>query len=325
LVVVVLLSVASAVSAGQQSSEVQQSRVKKIAFESGWTSSANVDASHSDVEGVGVAGSGPIRASIYVRDPIDSKPRYVAEGQYPSWSRDGMRVAYCTVDGALYGQIHIVNANGKGDHRLTHLSTGACFPEWSPDGREIAIAIMNGVTSKLAIVDESGKVLRELGDGNRPHWSPDGKQIVYVLPLPRMRVGSSIWTMNADGSGVKELLEDKSDVVQADWLPNGSGILFTSARDGSAAVYTMDLEGKNVRKLGGDPMMRWYHPAMSPDGKSLIVDAVMLAQDPTRRLQVVEIDAETHRAKILALGNHFGVFWGQAEEPKAQKDAGSGH
>jgi Tol biopolymer transport system component len=318
LVLVVHLSLLSSISLGQLPSDPQHSGIQKLAFEAGWYLPAGAGSAYSLVESVANGASAPIRSSIYVRDPFESQPRSIAEGEFPTWSPDGSRLAYCTRDGAFYGQIRIVDANGKGSRQLTHLKSGACFPEWSPEGNEIAITLIEATSTRLAIVDENGTLLRELGVGRTAHWSPDGKQLVFLRPLSHLRQGSSIWIMGADGSGAKEILEDGSRVVQAGWLPDGAGILFSSERDGPAAAFTVDLDGKNVRKLGADPLMNWFHPVLSPDGKSLLVEAATLPDAAVRRVSVVQIDADTRRAKMLAIGNHFSVLWEQTG-PKAQK------
>jgi TolB protein len=237
-------------------------------------------------------------------------------------------VAYCSVIGAFYGQIHVVNADGKGGHQLTHLGSGACFPEWSPDGKEMVITLTTGVTSKLAIIDENGTVLRELGDGSKAHWSADGKELLFVRPLPRLKVGNSIWIMKADGTDPREVLEDHSPVLEANWLPGGAGIIFASQRDGLAAPFIVGLDGKGVRKLGADPLMNWFNPMLSPDGKSLIVDAVTPPDAGFSRVTVLQINADSHRATMLTVGDHFSVFWGQTVKPETQKytkDPGSGN
>jgi TolB protein len=324
LVVGVQLSLLSLASPGQSGNDPQHLSVKKIAFEAGWEHGADADYGTSQAESAAM-GTQPLRASIYVRDPVEAKARSVAEGAYPTWSPDGSQLAYCAVDGAFYGQIHIVDANGKGNHQFTHLGSGACFPEWSPDGKEMVVTLTTGVSSKLAIVDENGTLVRELGEGKMAHWSPSGKVLVFIRPLPRIQVGYSIWMISADGSKEKEVLEDHSPELEANWLPNGTGILFSSKRDGLAAVYTVGLDGKNVRKLGADPLMNWFEPVMSPDGKSLIVDAVTPPTAPLSRIGVMQINADSHRATMLTVGNHYSVFWGKAAEPKAQKDSAPGH
>lgn len=308
------------ISRGQQPSTEQHSTLQKIAYEANWYN-GDLGGGGSFVEGAENGATARTRANLYVKDPIESKPRWIDEGEFPSWSPDGSRLAYCTTIGINYGQIRVVNANGKGKRQLTHLNTGACFPEWSPDGKEIAITLFEASSKSVAIVDENGTLLRKLGAGREAHWSPDGKQLLFLRPMPHSQIGSSIWIMQADGSDAREILEDNSRFVQASWLQRGAGILFSSERDGLAAIYTADLEGKKVRKIGGDPLMNWYRPAESPDGGSLIVDTATPDDAPVLRLSVVQLVARTRSVRMLAAGgNHFSAFWSQAGEANAPKE-----
>ena len=310
----------SLVSLSQQPGDAQQSIIKKIAFEGNWIVGASTGGGGSLVEGFASQATQRPKANVYVQDPFESKPRWIDEGEYPTWSPDGSRLAYCTTIGTNYGQIRIANADGKGKHQLTHLKTGACYPEWSPDGKEIAITLFEGTSTSLAIVDGDGTLLRTLGPGSEAHWSPDGKQLIFLRPLPHTQIGSSIWIMRADGSDAREILEDGSHFVQTSWLSNGSGILFSSEREGMSAVFTVDLEGKKVRKIGSDKSTNWFDPAESPDGGSLIVDVATPANSPVRKVSIVQMDAHSHGARILvATGDHFSVVWGHKADPDAQK------
>jgi Tol biopolymer transport system component len=87
-----------------------------------------------------------------------------------------------------------------------------------------------------------------------------------------------------------------------------------------SGVFTVDLEGKKVRKVGSDKLTNWFDPVESPDGSSLIVDVATPANAPVRKVSVVQMDAHSHGAKILvATGDHFSVVWGHMDEPDAQK------
>jgi Tol biopolymer transport system component len=205
---------------GQQPSDAQHSIIKKIAFEGNWDVGSSTGGGGSLVEGAENQASQRAKSNLYIRDVSESQARWIDEGEYPSWSPDGTRLAYCTTIGLNYGQIRIVNADGKGKRQLTHLKTGACFPEWSPDGREMAITLFEATSTSLAIVDENGALLRNLGPGSEAHWSPDGKQLVFLRPLAHSKVGSSIWIMRSDGTDAKEILEDNSRTVHANWLPS---------------------------------------------------------------------------------------------------------
>jgi Tol biopolymer transport system component len=318
--ILILLLFFSSVSRSQQPADTQHSVIQKIAYEANWYIGASTGGGGSLVEGFESQATQRAKGNIYVEDPFESKPRWIDEGAYPKWSPDGSRLAYCTTIGTNYGQIRIANADGKGKHQLTHLKTGACFPEWSPDGKEIVITLFEGTSTSLAIVDGDGTLLRGLGPGSDAHWSPDGKQLLFLRPLPHSKMGSSIWVMRPDGSDAREILEDGSHFVQTSWLSNGSGILFSSEREGMASVFMVDLEGKKVRKVGSDRSTNWFDPVESPDGSSLIVDVATPDDSPVRKVSVVLMDAHSHGAKILvATGDHFSVVWRHKDEADAQK------
>ncbi len=52
-----------------------------------------------------------------------------------------------------------------------------------------------------------------------------------------------IFTMNPDGSGVKQLTKNKASDTQPAWSPNGQEIAFQSGRDGNAEVLTISATG----------------------------------------------------------------------------------
>ena len=140
----------------------------------------------------------------------------------PTWSPDGRRIAYLGVVGATDTsdasyRLHVVNADGSGDHTLLAASRATWAPgghaliwppTWSPDGSRIAFsrATRSRATDppwtafEIHVINPDGTGLRRLTlttDSFSPAWSPDGKQIVS-LSLP-----NRIQVMNADGSGLR--------------------------------------------------------------------------------------------------------------------------
>lgn len=62
------------------------------------------------------------------------------------------------------------------------------------------------------------------------------------------------------------------------WSPDGNKIVFTSNRNGNFDIYTMNVDGSNVRQLTKDPFAKLYsvqsptdrQPAWSPDGEQIV-------------------------------------------------------
>ena len=79
-----------------------------------------------------------------------------------------------------------------------------------------------------------------------PAWSPDGKYIAFSST----RDGNSeIYTINADGSGLKRLTYHPGIDTSPCWSPTSREIAFTSDRTGNPQIYQMDTDGLNVRRL----------------------------------------------------------------------------
>ena len=50
------------------------------------------------------------------------------------------------------------------------------------------------------------------------------------------------------------------------WSPDGKRIAWVSTRDGNQDIYTVDADGKDVKRLTNDPAPD-NNPSWSPDGK----------------------------------------------------------
>ena len=78
-----------------------------------------------------------------------------------------------------------------------------------------------------------------------------------------------IYTMNADGSGVRQLTRNSDDDGLPDWSPDGRRIVFDSDRDGDAEIYVMNADGSGVRQLTDNSSSDWW-PNWSPDGRRIV-------------------------------------------------------
>ena len=111
--------------------------------------------------------------------------------------------------------------------------------------------------------DGSGQ--RRLTDVRRTHygvdWSPDGRKIVFDEGNPGE--ATSIWVMNADGAGKRQLtpLTGLIRDFGPAWSPDGKQVAFTrvfgTARDARQSVFVMAADGTGQRALssGGKQLM----------------------------------------------------------------------
>ncbi len=153
---------------------------------------------------------------IYVMKTDGSEQRRLTRnGTTPAWSPDGRRIAFVRAVAPRCGgnrdvrrcengrEIYVMRADGTGQQRLTRNRFSEYSPDWSPTGTKIAYArqLDPDGDSHVFVMGADGSNQRRLPDelgAEGPSWSPDGTKIVYIG-------GYGIFTMNADGSGKRQL------------------------------------------------------------------------------------------------------------------------
>src|SRR5688572_16402959 len=103
---------------------------------------------------------------------------------------------------------------------------------WSPDGKFLACAAKRGPRDDILIVDvkrnkEVKRIEVELSGVTAPSWSPDGTQLVFTGYEGGL---SDLYVVNRDGSGLRQLTEDKYADLHPVWSPDGGSIAFATDR-----------------------------------------------------------------------------------------------
>ncbi|MEU6818986.1 amidohydrolase family protein [Streptomyces atriruber] len=117
---------------------------------------------------------------------------------------------------------------------------------------------------------------------NRPVYAPDGTSVAFCAYQDG---GFHIWTMRADGSGLRQRTEGPWDDRGPAWSPDGSRIAFASerggdpVRGGSYRIHVLDLASGRLTRVTGRPGQEgplqdgpWedFDPTWSPDGSRLL-------------------------------------------------------
>jgi eukaryotic-like serine/threonine-protein kinase len=146
------------------------------------------------------------------------------------------QVAFASTRSGI-SQIYLVNIDGTDELQITNVEAGAC----------------------------------------QPSWSPDGTQLVFISPCvgrgefyETIYNESSLYLINADGTGLKQLTPAPGSDFEPAWSPDGTRIAFTSVREGFRQIYSLDLDSLDISLLTSTTdAIESSQPAWSPDGRRI--------------------------------------------------------
>ncbi len=166
-------------------------------------------------------------------------------------------------------EIYVMNSDGSNQTRLTFEPAEDRFPDWSPDGNQIAFSSQrDGGEWQIYVMNADGTNQTRLtnnswSDGD-PDWSPDGTKIAFAR-----HTGSwEVYIMNSDGTNPVQITSTGNGQAPS-WSPDGSKIAFHSWVGGNDQSFVVDSDGLNQAQLtsGGGTRNSW--PKWSPDGNRI--------------------------------------------------------
>jgi hypothetical protein len=152
-------------------------------------------------------------------------------------------------------------------------------PVWSPDGTQILFGARGGLLYSVNVQEADPSFLvglpgEDLDSMDEIEWSPDGAHIAVMNDLAVG--GGRLHVMNADGSGVRVLLDDY-EPAGLSWSPDGASLAFAGREDTHARLWTIPgAEGSPSTVVTGASI---ENPVWSPDG-SRIGFAASTAEGP---------------------------------------------
>lgn len=133
---------------------------------------------------------------LYIRNTGSGSPRRLTNQTdafelFPSWSRDGRRIAYVRWTDAGLGQVRVMNANGGGDRAVTSEPGHYRNPRFSPDGSTIVFEKGEGGfltsgdwserTGIYRVAASGGTAERVTDTGSNPHFGASGDRIFLTV------------------------------------------------------------------------------------------------------------------------------------------------
>ena len=247
----------------------------------------------------------PERGGLFGRPqppiPITNGP---LEYQAPITERGGRRAFFIGLD----TQLELLRYD-RNEKIFTPYGPGlssATRMEFSHDGQWVAW-----------IRKDDGSLWRSRSDGanrlqltGRPmqvfmmYWSSDARQIAFMGRQPGKPW--KIYTMDADGGHLQEVLDEDRSEADPDWSPDGKMLVFGRLPDLMAeasqpkAIYTVDLATHVMTKLPGSDGL--FSPRWSANGK--YIAALSIDQ---KKLMLFDVAARSWR--VLAEQNIADPAW----------------
>src|SRR5213083_1303780 len=209
----------------------------------------------------------------------------------PALSPDGREIAYFSEKNSFFVDLYLADAEtGRVKRRLVKSTLNSNYESlrfinsagsFSPDGRYFAIAAKRKDRDDLVILDvkkdkEVRRIRIPLNGLTTPSWSPDGKQLVFTGYDGGL---SDLFVVNADGSNLHRLTNDKYADLEPSWSPDGKTIAFTTDRSpatdfetlkfGRLRIALLRLDNGSIDILRHMDQGKNINPTWAPDGRSL--------------------------------------------------------
>ncbi len=209
----------------------------------------------------------------------------------PALTPDGRQIAYFSEKNSFFVDLYLADAEtGKVLRRLVKSTLNSNYEtlrfinsagSFSPDGRYFAIAAKHKDRDDLVLLDvkkdeEVRRIPLPLNGLTTPAWSPDGKALVFTGYDGGI---SDLFVVNADGTNLRRLTNDRYADLQPSWSPDGRTIAFatdrgpgtdfTALKFGNMRIALYHLDNGTIDVLPHMEQGRNINPVWAPDGRSL--------------------------------------------------------
>ncbi|MEP1742903.1 MAG: amidohydrolase family protein [Kangiellaceae bacterium] len=211
--------------------------------------------------------------------------------------------------------------NPPGEEKTIKISTSESTwsnVDVSPDGKTVVFDMLGDIYSMPIKGGDAKPLTQGMAWNMQPRFSPDGKTIAFISDRDG---GDNLWLMDSDGTNVKQVSKEKTDLVHTpNWSPDGQYIAtkrgFVSSRSIAAGEIWMyhrsGGKGYQLRKrIGGDNAQKNIaEPAFSPDGRYVYysIDSTPgtrweYNKNPTSQIfTIIRLDRETGKETTIVSG-----------------------
>lgn len=222
----------------------------------------------------------------------------------PRWSPQGDMICFNSYkEGSpmLYMKEFLSGKVRRVSHRKGLNSGGS----WLPDGKGLALTLSNGDNLDIFHVDTSGNTIKPLTN----HWginvsasfSPDGTKFAFVSD----RSGTPQVYVKDVGGDREERITFQGNYNSSPSWSRLNRIAFCGASDGKFDIFTVDPDGRNLRKLTDDQGNN-EDPCWSMDGRYIIFSS---SREGGNHLYMMNANGQNQRRITFMNGQQTSPSW----------------
>ena len=204
-------------------------------------------------------------------DGFNSRTIFSSAGQLmsPSWSPDGMRLAYVSFEGGN-SAIYVQDVTRGTRIRASAQSGMNSAPAWSPDGRYLALTLSIHGSPDIYIMDAQTGHLKRITDNEKiidteACWTPDSKALLFTSD----RQGETqIYRVLVRERRVERVTREGRYNAAPEISPDGRHLAMVHNNGSGFRIAVMDLRSGKLRVLTEGNMDEG--PSYAPNGKIIL-------------------------------------------------------
>jgi dipeptidyl aminopeptidase/acylaminoacyl peptidase len=183
----------------------------------------------------------------------------------PIYSPDGRWIAFaCSAHGNW--DICVVTSRGTGRRNLTHDSAVELDPSWSPDSKQVVFDRIVGQKSDIWTVSPKGGTALDITPGTAlneldPTLSKSGQLAFDAIDE---KGNYDIYVTKPRSTQAIRLTTDPAEDSAPVYSPDGTKLLFVSARTGDYEIFEMDADGSGQRDVSNRAATAEVAPNFGP-------------------------------------------------------------
>lgn len=261
---------------------------------------------------------------VWSVSPIGGEPSIVSTGAKDirnlTVSPDGKKLVFSERNRHRF--IWEIPSNGEPPRKLIESSLDQFYPQFSPDGKQIAYhsgfgeagETFNSNLIQIWLADSNGenprRITNEQYPAREPQFSPDGTKIAFDMETEE---GFANYSVSTDGTNLRRISPKNWQADSPMWSNDGEFIFFISNQSGEKNIWRIKSDGSGepfqITKNGA------YRSFPAPDGKYLYYikekfpnQFIQNKQFPEDLWRVSIQDGSEEAMPQFSAAGFFGVF-----------------